>query len=252
MATKYTLHNIDVAEKATVVLVKNLLDAAATKPCGTGQSASTASPKTKKPTNDAAAEPPVPAAPTPTFIYCPWQFLNPSPGAEEIFTYDDILYVVINKSSGAGTIESKPMPVQIGSSYMLVMGEKEIKLQTLPQNGKSYVEIVSPTPSVDPFTVNIEWYLSDRDPSQRRCIGITQHIGPDTSAFLQPGNGALLFFPVAVDAAAQTYAPPDIPPTAVAYLPPGNVTQVGVFLENDKTTGQPGYTFDRPNAASQG
>ncbi|NWG87374.1 MAG: hypothetical protein HXY26_07700 [Hydrogenophilaceae bacterium] len=250
MAMIYTLHNINVDDMATAVLVKNALDSTATKPCGTSQPENTPSAKTKKTTGDAAAEPsaPTPAPPAPSFIYCPWQFLNPSRGAEEGFTYNNSLSVVIKKSSGAGTIQSKRVPVQLGSSYMLVIGEKDIQLQTLPQNGKGYVELVTPTPSVDPFTVNIEWHLSDLDQSQGRCIGITQNIGPDTSAFFQPDNGTLLFFSVAANAATQTYAPSDIPKTATAYQPPNNVIQVGVTLEKD-ATGLPAYTFDRLNAA---
>lgn len=248
MALIYTLHNLDVEEMATAVLVKNLLDSEPAKPCDSRPPESKPNAKAKKNTVDAPAEPPAPtpAPPAPTFVYCPWQLLNPSPGAEEAFDHNGILSVVVKKTAGTDTIQSKRVPVQVGSSYTLAIGESDIQVQALPPNGKAYVEIVTPTPSVDPFTVNIEWYLSGHDISQGQCIGISQDIGPDTSAFLQPDDGTLLFLAVAAEAKTDTFSPADIG-QATAYQPPRDAVEIEVAFESDES-GQPAYRFSRKNA----
>lgn len=229
MGMNYTLVNIN-ANTATAVLVRNLMADTPTKPCG----ASTDPTPTPTP------------APTPAFVYSAWQFLNPSIGAEEMFSYNNILSVVIRKTSGSGTAQSKRTPVHVGTSYMLVIGESEIQVVTDRANGAGYVEIETPTASVDPFTVNIEWYLSDLTIANGLCVGITQNIGPNTGAFYQPDNGALLFLPVAAGSRMQTYAPTSVT-QATAYRAPSYATKVGITLQADEA-GAFSYTFDQPNA----
>lgn len=231
MGINYTLCNINAAT-ATAVLVKNLLAGTPTSPCGTS---------TPTPTPEPAPEP----TPVPSFVYTPWQLLNPSFGATEAFAYNDTLSVVIKKSSAGSTIQSRPSTVYPGNSYMLVVGEDDIQIVLYRQNGKHHVEIITPTPSVDPFTVDIDWRLNNLP------VGTSQNIGPDTSACFQPDNGTLIFIPVAAGKAGQTFAPGDIPAQSTSYQPPGYVTQVGIELNLDEASGTPVYTFDQPNAAGQ-
>ncbi|MBI5936525.1 MAG: hypothetical protein HY850_01610 [Betaproteobacteria bacterium] len=252
----FTLVNIN-ANTATAVLAKNLLDMAPTRACGAPEPtpAPTPTPEptptpTPEPTPAPTPEPtpaptpePTPApAPGPCFVYAPWQFLNPSFGAKELFPYSDNLSVVIEKATPGGTISSKRTPVHPGTSYMVVVGENDIQLVTYRPNGQAYVEIITPTPSVDPFTLDLDWYVGDA------MAGITQNVGPDTSAFFQPGN-ALLFMPVPANNRNATY-PPDAIGSATAYPIPSNVTKVGVILQADLATGALGYTFDPPELPS--
>lgn len=244
MAMNYTLVNIN-ANTATAVLVKNLMADTPTKPCGA--SSGTLDPTPEPTTEPTPAPTPAPSA-TPEFVYCAWQFLNPSIGAEELFAYNNILSVVIRKTSGSGTATSKRTPVNVGTSYMLVIGESEIQVVTDRANGAGYVEIETPTASVDPFTVNIEWYLSDLTIASGICVGITQNIGPNTSAFYQPDNGTLLFLPAAASSKTQTYAPGSVT-QATAYQAPSYATKIGITLRADEA-GAFSYTFDQPNALS--
>lgn len=253
MGMNYTLQNINV-EMATAVLVKNVLADTPTQTCGggSGSTSPAAGAKTKNPSGNATAAAPEPGpepVPTPNFVYAAWQFLNPSPGAEEWFAYNNVLSIVIKKTFDSGTIQSKRTLVQVGSSYTVAIGESDITIQSLPQNGKDYVEVVTPPPSVDPFTLNVEWYLGGLDPAQSLCVGITQGIGPDTSAFFQPDNGTLLFLPVAANKAGMIFTPADVV-QATAYQAPSYATHVQVAFQTDEA-GKASYTFDPPNAASQ-
>ena len=159
---------------------------------------------------------------------------------------------MIRKATSGGTIQSRHIPVYPGTSYMVVVGESDIQAVVYRPNGHAYVEIITPTPSVDPYTLDIDWYLSGLNIAEGLKIGTTQNIGPDTSAFFQPGNGTLMFMPVAAGKRTQTYAPSEIPPTTTTYQPPSYVTKVGVVLQANDTTGALGYSFDQPNALTQG
>ncbi|WP_126452888.1 hypothetical protein [Sulfuriflexus mobilis] len=236
MGMNYTLVNIN-ANTASAVLVKNLLDSKPTSPC-------TTSATTPEPTSE-----PAPTA-VPNFVYTPWQLLNPSFGAEEMFTYNDVLSVVIKKSSSSGTIQSKHTQVYPGSSYMVVIGENDIQVVNDRPNGTGYVEVTTPTPSVDPYSLDIEWYLSSLNVADGSKIGITRNIGADTSAFFQLDNGTLLFMPVSDNKQTQTYAPDKVS-AATAYQPPSYATGIKVTLQADEA-GKFNYTFDQPNALEPG
>lgn len=167
-----------------------------------------------------------------------------------MFTYNGNLSVIVRKSSETGTVHSKRTPIHVGNSYMLVIGENDIQLVFDRQNGGGHVEIGTPTASVDPFTVNIEWYLGGLEIAHGLCIGITQNIGPNTSALFQPDNGTLLFLPVAASSKAQTYASANVA-QATAYQPPSYVTRVCVTLQADEA-GAFSYAFDQPNTLTSG
>lgn len=234
----YMLENID-AEMATVVLVRNALDSKPTAPCGAGAGAAG---KTAAGASPGTADP--------TFVYRPWQFLNPSFGAIERFSYGNVLSVVAEKVTAGGTIYSKQTPVYAGSSYMLVIGETGIQVVFDRQNGKDYVEIATPTSSVDPFSVNVVWHVSGLNLSDSQSAGLTQNVGPNTCVYFQPDNDVLLFLPVDASKAAITYSPADVSP-ATPYRPPAYATQVRVTLRLDDA-GKSGYAFDPPNALPSG
>jgi hypothetical protein len=227
MAMPYTLTNKLVhADTTTAVLVRNLMDGTPTRPC----------------TACDAPPPPEDAR----FVYYAWQYLNPSPEATESFTYNSMLSVVVRTYDTDGTLllQSRQLSVQIGSSYTLAIQQNNILLQFLAQNGNGYVEIVTPPPNLDPYTVEIDWYLNGSSP-----VAATLNVAALTSAYFQPANGTLLFLPVPSGSQAESYSVEDAA-AATSYLPPDYATNVQVLLQLISGT-QPlaaGYVFSPPQA----
>lgn len=226
MGMQYKLTNLQ-ATIATAVLVRNLRDGSPTRPCN-------------------AEDNPAPAPPPATFVYYAWQFLNPSLGAYEDFAYGDTLSVIVRRTGGTDNIESKKTRVQIGFNYVLVMTPNRIVLQTQSQNGKGFVQITTPPPMDNPFTVEIEWYLGC-DAASGRLAAATALVGPSTNAYFQPDSRCLLFLPVPGTSKSSSFAAADAA-SATSYLPPGFATSVNVILQLDATTQAPVYSFSPPKA----
>ncbi|NYE59928.1 hypothetical protein FHW58_001080 [Duganella sp. 1224] len=219
MGLSYTLRNqLGHAATATVVLVPNRLDSKPTAPC-------------KAPGADAPDGEPA------SFVYYPWQYLNPSADAHESFYHDSGMSVVVRKSDPSGQqIRSRKTPVTIGGSYVLAIGADNIVLQALRANTQRYVEIVTPPASLGDGTVKIEWYLGGSNLDKARLVAATVNVGPGTRAFFQPDPGALLFLAVASDSKSDNRSRPYAVDEARAatvcpYMPPSYATEVQVAMQ---------------------
>lgn len=195
---------------ATAVLVRNLLDATPAQRCEADGSIS--------------------AGEAASFVYFPWQYLNPSPAATEAFIYNDALSVIVRMYDSTGLhLQSRRTMVQRGSCYMLAFQQDSIMLQTLSQNGRGYIEIATPRAQGEPFTVEIEWYLGSLA-ARGQKVAATLNVGPNSSAYFQTANGTLLFLPVPSSNGVDSYSVADIA-AATPYLPPDYATRVLVRLE---------------------
>ncbi len=228
MGMYYTLKNVDVVS-ATVVAVRNLMD---------------------KPGRDQDAAAPE-AGVGPAFAYTAWQFLNPSPLAEEQFHYEDKLYVSVRHSDQAWNPHLLRHPVYVGRSYALVLRGDDIGLQDLPPRagGAGGVEILVSSPVIDPLSAEIDWYLGGLEPRQARRVGVTCGVRSGSAAHYQPDNGVLLFLTVPSNHAGQRIYEPLELQLAQAYKAPASATTIGVRLQYDET-GMPVYTFSQRNALS--
>lgn len=221
MPMHYRLKNeLDHMATATVVLVPNGRDDKPTSPC--------------LPAGAAA-----PGADAASFVYYPWQYLNPSMQATEAFRHDGAMSVIVRKAGTAGVpILSVPTPVKNGASYMLAIGSEHIALQALPPNGQGHIEIVTPPEPLEPGTIEIDWYLAAPGPDKAVRVGATRDVGPGTRAFFEPRPGLLLFLPVPSDSKAgggnrnRQYSVAEAhAATACPYQPPGFATEVRVRLQ---------------------
>lgn len=151
-----------------------------------------------------------------SFEYAPWQYLNPSSGAQEKFFYDSQVFIVAkstlpdpgssdpkNKADKKSVddeektslcLKSVKTLVQPGCQYTLVPTQDRFQITETGSNGSKAMTVQFPHLPLGPETVDIEWYMGS-SLQDNTLVGTTFSVAAKNIAWFQIHNNVLLFMP---------------------------------------------------------